>query len=114
MKINFILRFNKKEVDKIIYQFLFSSGEGGIRTHATVARPNAFRVRPLITTWVLLQDVIGAGEGNRTPDISLGSWNFTIKLHPHGMIALILYHNNEELYCNGNKKNNSKKTEQES
>ena len=30
-------------------------GEGEIRTHATVARPNAFRVRPLITTWVLLQ-----------------------------------------------------------
>lgn len=30
-------------------------GEGEIRTHATVTRPNAFRVRPLITTWVLLQ-----------------------------------------------------------
>ena len=46
-------------------------GEGEIRTHATVARPNAFRVRPLITTWVLLQH--GAGEGNRTPAVSLGS-----------------------------------------
>ena len=32
------------------------SGEGEIRTHATVARPNAFRVRPLITTWVLLHN----------------------------------------------------------
>ncbi len=30
-------------------------GEGEIRTHATVTRPNAFRVRPLITTWVLLR-----------------------------------------------------------
>jgi hypothetical protein len=29
-------------------------GEDEIRTHATVARPNAFRVRPLITAWVLL------------------------------------------------------------
>jgi hypothetical protein len=25
---------------------------------------------------------IGAGEGNRTPAISLGSWSSTIKLHP--------------------------------
>jgi hypothetical protein len=33
-------------------------GEGEIRTHATVARPNAFRVRPLITTWVLLQNIL--------------------------------------------------------
>ena len=30
-------------------------GEDEIRTHATVTRPNAFRVRPLITTWVLLR-----------------------------------------------------------
>ena len=29
-------------------------GEDEIRTHATVTRPNAFRVRPLITAWVLL------------------------------------------------------------
>lgn len=29
-------------------------GEDEIRTHATVTRPSAFRVRPLITTWVLL------------------------------------------------------------
>lgn len=50
-------------------------GEDEIRTHATVARSNAFRVRPLITTWVLLHYVSnnGAGEGNRTPATSLGS-----------------------------------------
>jgi hypothetical protein len=48
-------------------------GEGEIRTHATVTRPNAFRVRPLIATWVLLHKPIGAGEGNRTPAVSLGS-----------------------------------------
>ena len=49
-------------------------GEDEIRTHATVTRPSAFRVRPLITTWVLLHLVVyGAGEGNRTPAVSLGS-----------------------------------------
>jgi hypothetical protein len=26
---------------------------------------------------------IGAGDGNRTHDISLEGWSFTIKLHPH-------------------------------
>ena len=25
----------------------------------------------------------GAGDGNRTHDISLEGWSFTIKLHPH-------------------------------
>ncbi len=39
-------------------------GEGGIRTHVGVATPNAFRVRPLITTWVLLPlQINGASEG---------------------------------------------------
>lgn len=38
----------------IVYYIDVNDGEGEIRTHATVARPNAFRVRPLITTWVLL------------------------------------------------------------
>lgn len=56
-------------------------GEDEIRTHATVARPSAFRVRPLITTWVLLH--FGAGDGNRTRTTSLGSWSSTIELHPH-------------------------------
>lgn len=54
-------------------------GEDEIRTHATVARPNAFRVRPLITTWVLLR--FGASDGNRTRAASLGSWSSTIELH---------------------------------
>ena len=26
---------------------------------------------------------LGAGEGNRTPVISLEGWNSTIELHPH-------------------------------
>lgn len=30
------------------------SGESGIRTHARLTTPNAFRVRPLMTTWVSL------------------------------------------------------------
>ncbi len=28
--------------------------------------------------------LIGAGEGNRTPVVSLGSWNSAIELHPPG------------------------------
>lgn len=32
----------------------FVSGESGIRTHARLTTPNAFRVRPLMTTWVSL------------------------------------------------------------
>lgn len=39
-------------------RWMVGNGEGGIRTHATVTRPNAFRVRPLTTTWVLLHDML--------------------------------------------------------
>ncbi len=42
-------------------------GEGEIRTHATVARPNAFRVRPLITTWVLLHKFMERVRGIEPP-----------------------------------------------
>ncbi len=42
-------------------------GEGEIRTHATVARPNAFRVRPLIATWVLLHKPLERVRGIEPP-----------------------------------------------
>ncbi len=37
----------------------------------------------------LLGHMYGAGEGNRTLDISLEGWSFTIKLHPHDDINYI-------------------------
>lgn len=64
-------RKNKKHYSECFGRNNMYGGEDEIRTHATVTRPNAFRVRPLITTWVLLHN--GAGEGNRTPAVSLGS-----------------------------------------
>ena len=37
---------------------------------------------------------IGAGEGNRTLDVSLGSSSFAIKLHPHFSVLFVHW------YCN--------------
>ena len=32
---------------------------------------------------------LGAGEGNRTPVLSLGSFHSTIELHPHQMLCIL-------------------------
>lgn len=38
---------------------------------------------------VINGNLSGAGEGNRTPVISLGSWNSAIELHPHESIGIL-------------------------
>ena len=79
IKIN-ILNFHCQAFICLFFKTCNDMGLSGLEpptSRLSGVRSNQLSYRPTI------EKVIGAGDGDRTHDISLEGWSFTTKLHPH-------------------------------